>query len=325
MPTNVTPEYRKAEEAFRVAKSLDEKIERLEDMMSLLPKHKGTDHLYADLKRRMSRLRKQMEQSTGRRGGGAYVDITKEGAAAQVILVGPPNSGKSSILKALSNAHPEVADYPFTTSRMQPGMIPYKDIQIQLVDCPAVTAEFIHMHLLSLVRGADAALLVADLSRDTLLDDIDAVLDAFSSRHVHFVQKQEENDRDAVPCCILANKRDAPGAEDRLGLLQEQIGESLEIIPISCSESGNVDTIPEMIIGWLRVLRVYTKIPGQKPDMDHPYTVFAGQTIEDICALVHKDFFENLRFARLWRGKSDPITVSRNETVMDEDILELHL
>ena len=89
MPTNVTPEYRKAEEAFRAAKTLDEKIERLDDMMSLLPKHKGTDHLYADLKRRMSRLRKQQEQGTGKKGGGAYVDFTKEDAAAQVILVGP--------------------------------------------------------------------------------------------------------------------------------------------------------------------------------------------------------------------------------------------
>ena len=325
MPTNVTPEYRKAEEAFRVAKTPDEKIERLEDMMAVLPKHKGTDHLYADLKRRMSRLRKQLEQSTGRKGGGAYVDFTKEGAAAQVILVGPPNSGKSSILKALSNAHPEVADYPFTTNNIQPGMIPYKDIQIQLVDCPPVTAEFMHMHLLSLVRGADAVFLVADLSRDTLLDGIDAILDAFSSRHVRFVQKQEETDRDAIPCRVLANKRDTSGAEDRLGLLREQIGERLEIIPISCTDSGNVGTIPEIIIGWMKIVRVYTKIPGKKPDMGHPYTVFAGQTVEDICALVHKDFVENLRFARLWRGKSDPITVSRNGTVMDEDILELHL
>jgi small GTP-binding protein len=325
MPTNVTPEYRKAEEAFRSAKTLDEKIERLEDMMALLPKHKGTDHLYADLKRRMSRLRKQMEQSTGKKGGGAYVDFTKEGAAAQVILVGPPNSGKSSILKALSNAHPEVAEYPFTTNRMQPGMIPYRDIQIQLVDCPPVTADFIHMHLLSLVRGADAVLLVADLSQDTLLDDIDVILEAFSSRHIRFVKNKEDSGRDAIPCRILANKEDAQGAKDRLELLRDQIGESLELIPISCTSPGNVHRIPQMIIDWLGVIRVYTKIPGKKPDMEHPYTVFAGQTVEDICALVHRDFYENLRFARLWRGKAEAITVSRSETVKDEDILELHL
>ncbi len=325
MPTNVTPEYRKAEEAFRIAKTLDEKIERLEDMMALLPKHKGTDHLYADLKRRMSRLRKQMEQSTAKKGGGAYVDFTKEGAAAQVILVGPPNCGKSSILKALSNANPEVAEYPFTTNRMQPGMIPYKDIQIQLVDCPPVTGDFIHMHLLSLVRGADAVLLVADLSQDTLLEDTDIVLEVISSRHVRFVKSKEDSDRDAIPCRILANKEDAPGAMDRLELLRDQIGESFEIVPTSCTQSGNIDRIPQMIIDWLGVIRVYTKIPGKKADLEHPYTVFEGQTVEDICALVHKDFYENLRFARLWRGKSDPITVSRTETVKDEDILELHL
>jgi ribosome-interacting GTPase 1 len=325
MPTNVTPEYKKAEEAFRAAKSLDEKIERLEYMISLLPKHKGTDHLYADLKRRMSRLRKQLEESTGRKTGGAQIYFTREGAAAQVILVGPPNSGKSSILGALSNAHPEIAEYPFTTDLMQPGMVPYRDIRIQLVDSPPVTADFMPMHLLSLVRGADAVLLVADLSRDSILDDIDVVFEAFSLRHVQFVPRRDEAGLDAILCRIIANKSDKPNSEDRLELLREQIGERLEIVPISCSESGNVTMIPEMIFQWLKIIRVYTKIPGKKPDMGHPYTVFEGQTVEDICALVHRDFFDNLRFARLWRERKEPITVSRSEKVCDGDILELHI
>ena len=135
MPTNAGPEYKKAEEAFRAAKTTDEKIERLEDMMAVLPKHKGTDHLYADLKRRMSKLRRQLE-STGKRNGPA-LDIVHEGAA-QVILIGPPNSGKSSILAALTHAHPEIGEYPFTTNKSQPGMAPYRDIQIQIVDTPPV-------------------------------------------------------------------------------------------------------------------------------------------------------------------------------------------
>jgi len=175
MPTNVTPEYRKAEEAFRAAKTTDEKIERLEDAISLLPKHKGTDHLYADLKRRLATLRRQLEVSDKKARRGSFVEFLREGAA-QIILVGPPNSGKSSILKLLTNAHPEIGTYPFTTNRMQPGMIPYEDIQIQLVDTPPVTADFMPRHLLSLVRRADGVLLVADMSTDSLLDDIDAVL-----------------------------------------------------------------------------------------------------------------------------------------------------
>jgi ribosome-interacting GTPase 1 len=324
MPTNVTPEYRKAEEAFRQAKTLDEKIERMEDMISLLPKHKGTDHLFADLKRRLSRLRRQQE-TAGKKGRAGYgLDFLREGAA-QVILVGPPNSGKSSILKALTHARPEVGDYPFTTQRMMPGMIPYEDIQIQLVDSPPVTSDFMPMHLLSLVRGADAALIVADLSRDMLLDDIDVVINAFAARHVVFVKEQEEQDRDRILCRILANKLDAPQAEERLDLLKEMLRDRLEVLPISCRDPESISGLGRMIFQWLGIMRVYSKAPGKKVDMDRPYTVFPGQTVEDVCSLVHKDFYENLKFARLWRGDTGPITVSRTEPVQDRDILELHM
>jgi ribosome-interacting GTPase 1 len=324
MPTNVGPEYKKAEEAFRCARTLDEKIERLEDMIALLPKHKGTDHLYADLKRRMSKLQKQAEEKGRKTGAGPTLGFGKEGAA-QIVLVGPPNSGKSSILNALTNASPEIGDYPFSTQVMQPGMVLYLDIQMQLVDTPPVTPEFIPTHLLSLLRDADAALLVADLSRDALLDELESVLQAFELRHLQFVRRKRESSRDSILGRIIANKSDAEGAAARLELLGEMIGESLEILPFSCREPGQIAGLPEMLFRWLGIVRVYTKAPGQKPDLKRPYTVFAGQTVGDICALIHKDFLRNLRFARLWRGTENPITVSRNETVQDGDVLELHI
>jgi ribosome-interacting GTPase 1 len=324
MPTNVTPEYKKAEEAFRAAKTLDEKIARLEDMLALLPKHKGTDHLFADLKRRMSKLLKQQEEAGRKSGGGPTLGFSREGAA-QVVLIGPPNSGKSSILAALSNANPEVGDYAFTTTRMQPGMVPYQDIQIQLVDTPPVTTDFMPTHLLSVVRSADAALLVADLSRDTLLEEMEAVLKAFDERHVRFVGERTGGDRDLVFARVLANKADAPGGQERLELLREMLGAGLAVDPLSCRDPAVVGLLPEMLFRWLGIVRVYTKAPGKKPDFGRPYTVFAGQTVGDICLLIHKDFLDKLRFARLWRGAEHPLTVSRNEPVEDGDILELHL
>jgi ribosome-interacting GTPase 1 len=323
MPTNVGPEYKKAEEAFRAAKTIDEKITRLEDMIALLPKHKGTDHLYADLKRRMSKLQKQQE-STGRKsGGGPTLGFEKEGAA-QVVLVGSPNSGKSSILAALTNAAPDIGEYPFSTHAMQPGMVKYEDIQIQLVDTPPVTPEFMPTHLLSVVRGAEAALLVADLSADSLLEDLEAVFQAFELRHVTFVGRQS-GDRDLIRSRLIANKIDAPGAEARLDLLKEMIGDRFSILPLSTGDPTAIGRLPRMLFDWLGIVRVYTKAPGKKPELEKPYTVFAGQTVGDICSLIHKDFLQNLRFARMWRGSDKPLTVSKHEAVQDKDILELHL
>jgi ribosome-interacting GTPase 1 len=324
MPTNVPPEYKKAEEAFRAAKTVDEKIERLEDLIALLPKHKGTEHLYADLKRRMSTLKRQLETSDKKSRRGSDVDFQREGAA-QLILVGPPNSGKSSILSLLTNAQPDIGNYPFTTNKMQPGMIPYEDIQIQLVDTPPVTTEFMPRHLLGLVRKGDGVLLVADMSADTLLDDIEAVFGMFTARHVRFVRERKSDDRDVIPCRVIANKMDASESGDRLELLQQMVGENLDIFPVSCVLQEMIAELPRMLFQWLRIVRVYTKVPGKKADKNRPYTVFGGQTVQDICVLVHKDFYENLRYARLWRGGADPITISRSEIVQDGDILELHI
>ena len=328
MPTNVTPQYRKAEEAFKQATTNEERIERLEEMIALLPKHKGTDHLFADLKKRLSKLRKRAEQSGRKARRGPALEFSREGAA-QVILVGAPNAGKSSVLAALTKATPEVAEYPFATHHPQPGMIPFEDIQIQLIDCPPMTAEFMPMHVQSLVRGADATAIVADLSKDSVLDDLETVFEAFRSRGVVFARESGTQGEDGllpVRGLVLANKMDALDAEERLEFVREFLDDRLDIETLSCTEGTGVTELPEKLFRFLRIVRVYSKIPGKKADLTRPFTVFRGQTVEDVCERIHRDFVANLRFARLWRGEgADSITVSRHETVEDGDILEVHV
>jgi hypothetical protein len=345
MPANVTPDYKRAEEAFRAAKTADEKIARLEDMITLLPKHKGTDHLFADLKRRLAKLKEEAEGAAGRHGGHAGPEVRREGAA-QVILVGPTGAGKSSILRALTHAQPEIGDWPFVTRNMQPGMAHFEDAPIQLVDSPAVAPDTMPVHLLGLVRGADGVLLVLDLSRDSLLDDLEAVTALFAERHVRLVRERADPyDRDAVRCLVAANKTDAPEAADRLALLREALADRLDVVPCSCAPDarenrplgGAVADLPGVLFGWLRIVRVYTRTPGQHFERTKPFTVFEGATVGDVCALVHKDFTDRLRFARLWRGPAaaalalphggggEPLTVSKTEPVRDGDVLELHL
>ena len=168
MPANLTPEYRRAEKEFRAAKTPHGKLACLEHMLRVMPKHKGTDHMQADLKRRISRLREQNEHKSGKAKRAPVSKVEKEGAG-QIVLLGAPNSGKSQLLAALSNAHVNVADYPFSTHLPQPGMMHFEDVQIQLVDTPPVTADYMEMWMPDTVRRADRALLVVDLGNDTLL------------------------------------------------------------------------------------------------------------------------------------------------------------
>src|SRR4030043_997715 len=177
MPANLPPEYFDAEKRFKQAVTPSEKIIALEDLIGTVPKHKGTDKLRADLRRRLSQLRKEaISKKKGSRGD-IYV-VQKEGAA-QIALVGFPNSGKSSLLACLTNAIPVIADYPISTLTPLPGMMPFEDIQFQLVDLPPIGNEGTDGWVSGILRYADAMLLVINLTEDPdiqaelLIDQLD--------------------------------------------------------------------------------------------------------------------------------------------------------
>jgi ribosome-interacting GTPase 1 len=172
MPTNVTPEYQAAEEEYRQAKGPKERLRALEKMLALIPKHKGTEKMQMQIKRRISKTKEEMEARSKKTGHGPVFNVKKEGAA-QVALVGLPNSGKSSVLTQLSNADVQVGTYPFTTRIPTPGMLEHKDVQIQLVEIPALIQDVsmgkgFGLQILSAIRAADAVAIVIDLSRDSV-------------------------------------------------------------------------------------------------------------------------------------------------------------
>lgn len=313
MPANLTPDYLAAERDYKSAQSQAEKVAALERMLATLPKHKGTEKLYADLKKRLSQARKESQKKGAAHATPFYL-VEREGAG-QIALVGPPNSGKSRLVAALTHAEPEVADYPFTTRFPTPGMMAFENVQIQLVDLPAAAPEYMEPWLPQVVRNATMSALVADPNDPDVLE------------HVEFIEGLYERHRMAAPRLLVATKLDQAGAEANLAALADLYGGRYRISSVSAESGAGLDAFRRACFEALELVRVYTKVPGHKAELEAPYVLRRGATVIDAARLVHKDFAEHLKFARLFRreGGHDGMMVERTHLVQDEDILEFHI
>ena len=329
MPANLTPNYLAAEERFRAAVTTEEKLAALDEMYATIPKHKGTEKLRADIKRRVSKLREKDKQS-GKKG--KHFDafqIDKQGAG-QIILLGPSNSGRSMLLSRLTSAEPEIADYPYTTRAPMPGMMEFEDVTIQLVDTPPMFGEHTEGGVISLVRNADSVALVLDSSENALLDQIEEIrAEMAKSRTVLAGARSGEHDLAAgavlKPAFIVANKIDLLGAEENLAVLEEFYSGEFDIYQISARSGDGLEDLRRGIFDSLGIIRVYTKIPSKPSDLAKPFTLKKGSTLMDFAATVHKDFVQHLRFARVW-GKHhlDGAQIGRDHVLEDGDVVELH-
>jgi len=313
MPANLPPQYFTAEKKFRSAKSALDKITALEAMLSATPKHKGTDHLRADLRRKVARLSQSAEKKAATQR--ASMLIEKEGAA-QIVVVGMPNAGKSQLVASVTNASPAVAEYPFTTHNATPGMMIFENIQIQLIDTPPLTEQSADWWLPHMIRRADAMVMVVDLT-DNPLPQMEAVFSDLEKKKVRVGGSK---------VLIAGNKLDIAGAEDNCSALNDKYGEQLPVVAVSAKEGVGLEELKRVIYQVLDIIRVYTKVPGKKPDFADPIILARGSTVEDAAASVHKDFAAKLRFARIWgSGKHDGVMAKRNHVLQDGDIIELHL
>ena len=323
MPANLTPEYLAADKKLKAATTPQDKLAALEEMLATIPKHKGTEKMQADLKRRLAKLRTELQRKKGAARGRPLDHVEKEGAG-QIVLIGGPNVGKSMLLRALSNAEPEIADYPFTTRLPQPGMVVFENVQIQLVDLPPITPEFSEGWLYAIIRTADAAVLVVDLATDDLLSQTEQVLDLLARANLHLVPSAPVGpaQRRAI---AVANKLDAPGAAARLQIFREFFGDRLPLLPVSAAAGTGLDGLRQTMFHMLGVIRVYSKPPGKKVDLTAPFILKKGSTILNAADTIHKDFAEKLKYARLWgRHEHHGQMVGRDHLLEDGDIIELH-
>lgn len=331
MPANLTAQYKEAEERYRRATLHDEKLDALREMLALLPKHKGTEKLQGDLRKRISKLEEEGEHvaKSGHRGPDAG-HVKREGAG-QWVLLGPPNAGKSSLLKALTHAHPEIADYPFTTRVPQPGMTPFEDVLVQLVDTPAVATGHTEPWLANLARNADGLLLVLDVTADDLEASWHALLGFLERARVWPRTRPPPEGASPLlqpkPVLLLANKSDEDGDGTFAALAQEAVGADLPFFRVSAARGDGLAELRPVLFRELHRIRVHTKEPGHPPDAGKPFVLPEGATIEDLARQVHQDLAARLKFARLWgsHARFDGQQVDRHHPLADGDVVELHV
>ena len=325
MPANLTPEYYKAEKWFRQAATTDEKILALEQMLRVMPKHKGTDHLRADLRRKLSKLK----EAPAKKAKAKHADIfhVPRSGAGQVVLLGTPNCGKSSVVAALTNAKVNVADFPFATTTPVPGMVRFEDIQIQLVDMPPVTADYIAPGQVGTYRNCDVIAIVIDLSAD-IAEQSHICLDFLESRNLLIGEQTSTQDEHGnvlgKRAFCICTKSDIAG-RNALKSAKELCRATFEFVEVSTRTGLDLDRLPVTFFGLLDIIRIYAKPPGRKADMAEPFTLPAGATVMDLATDIHRELAEKLKFARIWgTGVRPGQNVQRNHVLNDKDIIELH-
>jgi small GTP-binding protein len=301
MPANLPPQFFLLSEKLREAKTVEEKISILEKMIAVCPKHKGTEKVLKDLKSKIAKLKKTERKRGGKRE--ILYSFKKEGAG-QIIIAGPPNSGKTSLVNILTNSRFKVGDYPFTTAFPQVAAMPYEDIFFQLIDTPPLSKDFSPGWLKSLLKTADGILLIFE-AKENLKEEVEEISE--------ILKNWEIEEKKVI---YVLNKID---------LLKENIENEKNFLKISVKEKIGLENLKRKIFESLEIVRVYSKKPGKEPDFAHPFVFKKGTTLLKLVEEIHQELVANFKYARLFKkGLKEGRVVGKDYLLEDGDIIEIH-
>ncbi len=335
MPANLPPQYYELERQFRAEKDAAEKLRMAQELLAMMPKHKGTDKLQAEMKAKISQLKKDVAGGGAKKGGGParleQADHVEREGAGQVALIGPPNTGKSSIITSVTHARPLVADFPYTTREVTPGMMRYETIRIQLIDTPPISPEQFETYLLGIIRNADMVCLVAGVDEDDCDGKLQFVIDKLKERRV--ILTNQPHDPEAIEnvglafkrTILVAHKMYEDGWEARVEKLRARYPD-FPIVTTSILDDASMEAFKKAIFDGLHIIRVFTKQIGHEADFDDPIILKPGATVEQAALHLHKDFAFKLQFAKIWgEGKFPGQRVQKTFVLSDGDIVEFHI
>jgi ribosome-interacting GTPase 1 len=328
MPANLSPDYLEAEKRYKEARSSDEKLEALQEMLTLIPKHKGTDKMQADIKHRISKMKDEAQKKKGGVKQKSIYSIDREGAA-QVVVIGPPNTGKSSLIASLTNAEPEIAPFPHTTHKPLPGMAVFENVQFQLIDTPPLTAGYVDPLMIDMVRRADMISVMLDITSDPI-SQYEDIISVLTGNRI-FPEGYDVPDGSRKPVTfkktiLLINKVDSPDKDEDFRTFIELVEPKIPAVPVSVLNSTNLDKFLKKVFGLSGMMRVYSKNPGKPPDLNEPFVIPIDSTLEEMAGKIHKDFIVKLKFARVWgRSAHEGQMIQRDHVLQDGDIVELHI
>ena len=320
MPTNVTVEYVVAEKEYSKAITAQEKIKALENMYVTVPKHKNTEKLRQEIKTKLAKYKDKSEKEA-KKSKGKSLAIKKKGAAT-IVLVGPPNSGKSTLLNKLTGKKVEINDYEFTTKKPEVGIMKYKGLKLQMVELPAITEGYGNKEkgpsFFSVIRNADLVVILTDTA------ELDSMFREFENADIALNDKLRDESKTNLKAVIVINKADLESfGETYMGLYKYY---NFDLIPISAI-NDNLNMLADRVWKYLGLIKVYTKEPGKRVKKDEPICLKKDAKIEDMAKNIHKDFIRKFRFARVW-GKSARFSGMKSglkHKLEDEDVVEVHM
>lgn len=319
MPANLPPMYYEIEKRLKYAQSPEEKIQLIMQMIAVMPKHKGTDHLQAELRKKISILKREAARTPKVQRADLF-SVPKEGAG-QIVLIGKPNSGKSTILSLLTNAKPDIGDYPFTTQKPEVGMVKFENVNIQLVDTPPLCNEHKPPWLLAVARSSDALAIV--MTTEKPVESLKEIISILEEGNIYVSKRLETPRPELMPkrgFVILNMFEDVKDVKEKI---EREFQERLEIMKFDIYNEN--EEIKRKMFEYLDIIRVYTKPPGKEPEFSIPVILKKNEKVEDAAIEIHKDFAEKLRYAKLWRKDIKGMMVKRDFILEDGDIIEFHL